>query len=103
MEAVRVTSGCHKSFCERLAGIVNKDLLARRSQISLSAEQVSSALRLLGLRLENGRVPTAEVFRLCSEIARVLDSGAWSCRGFIVCNVLKNIIEKNQHTLVAPQ
>jgi len=63
-------------------------------------EQVSDAMEQLGLKLKHGRIRASDVFRLCSEIAAELDSRAGSCRGRKMCDVSKNVIDRNCDILV---
>ncbi len=95
-----VTFDCSDSFCERLAKIVNSDHLSILVKIKVSGEQVSDAMGQLGLKLKHGRIRVSDVFRLCSEIAAELDSRAGSCRGRKMCDVLKNVIDRNCDILV---
>lgn len=88
------------SFCERFAKIVNSDHLTIRVKIKVSPEQVSDAMEQLGLKLKPGKIRASDVFRLCSEIAVELDNRAGSCRGRKMCDILKNVIDRNCDILV---
>lgn len=93
-------SNCEETFYERVSSIVNGDSLAIRAGISVSADKVAGAARQLGLKLEGGRIMASDVFRLCSRIAWELDNRGESCRGFRMCRVLENIINKNREMIV---
>jgi hypothetical protein len=94
------TFDCSDSFYERLTKIVNSDHLSIRINIEISPEQVSDAMEQLGLKLEHGRIRASDVFRLCSQIAAELDGRAGSCRSRRMCDVLKNVIDRNCDILV---
>ena len=66
----------------------------------MSPEQVSDAMEQLGLKLKPGSTRASDIFRLCSEIAAELDGRAGSCRGRKMCDVLKNVIDRNYDILV---
>ncbi|MHC4639600.1 MAG: hypothetical protein ACYTBV_19190 [Planctomycetota bacterium] len=95
-----VTFDYSDSFCERIAKIVNSDHLSILVKIKVSGKQVSDAMEQLGLKLKHGRIRASDVFQLCSEIAAELDNRAGSCRGRKMCDVLKNVIERNCDILV---
>ncbi len=94
------TFDCSDYFCERLAKIVNSDHLAIRIKLKVSPDQVSDAMEQLDLKLKHVRIRASDVFRLCSEIATELDIQAGSCRGRKMCDVLKNVIDRNCDILV---
>jgi hypothetical protein len=88
------------SFFEKLTKFVNSDHIAIRTKIKVTLEQVSDTMEHLDLKLKHGRTQVSDVFYLCSEIAAELGSRAGSCMDRKMCDVLKNVIDRNCDMLV---